>query len=390
MVKFLYDENIILYSFAGLFGLGVLVRLLLNLVYKHLIKESDHPGTAKNKLIRHMKLKFEACYKYKIGVNNVDTFVDKNVLQYRFCGVLLSTWDNLCGQVLYLSLLLIPLFALFGVIYDCGQDRVLLNGAVGILTAAIMIIVDKSINIPMKKRMLRLNIMDYLENFCKTRLEQEALHPELIEEIRREYMQAAEAKKQAGNPKEAVKEESKEELNRRREARKKKEEEKRLQVQRKEEEQRKLEEARREEERRRLEERRELAARRREEEMMKIEEEKQALEARREEMKRKALEKQMGNQKKEEEKDKLLHSMEQDLKSAQERTDMNKVLRGMDEIAAGKEQVQFKKPNLTQGTANTDRTENLKAGKQKVAKTKISGDPQEEKLIEDVLKEFFA
>ncbi len=390
MVKFLYDENIILYSYAGLFGLGMLVRLLLDLVYKYLIKESDHPGTTKNKLIRHMKLKFEACYKYKIGVNNVDTFVDKNVLQYRFCGVLLSTWDNLSGQVLYLNLLLVPLFALFGVIYSCGQSRILLNGAVGILTCSLMIIVDKSINLSIKKKMLRLNLMDYMENFCKTRLEQEALHPEQLEEIRREYMQVTESKKQAGVTKEVHKEEAKEEINRRKEARRRKEEEKKLQFQKREEEQRKLEEARREEERRRLEERRLLAARRREEELMKIEEERQALEARREEMKRKAMEKQMDHQKKEAEKEKLLHSMEEDLKPTQDRTDLNKVLHSMDEIAVAKEQIQPQKGNYTQSLAKIDSNESQKAGKQKAVKVKNSSDLQEEKLIEDVLKEFFA
>ena len=31
-----------------------------------------------------MKMKFETCYKLKIGVNNVDIFVDKNILRYRF------------------------------------------------------------------------------------------------------------------------------------------------------------------------------------------------------------------------------------------------------------------------------------------------------------------
>jgi hypothetical protein len=390
MVKFLYDENIILYSFAALFGLGMLVRLLLDLVYRYLIKDSDHPGTTKNKLIRHMKLKFETCFKYKIGVNNVDTFVDKNVLQYRFCGVLLSTWENLSGQVLYLSLLLVPIFVLFGVIYDCGQKRVLLNGAVGILTCALLILVDKSINLQTKKRMLRLNIMDYLENFYKTRLEKEALHPELVEEIRREFMQVTESKKQAGAAKEIHKEEAKEELNRRKEARRKKEEERRLLAQKREEEQRKLEEARREEERRRLEERRLMAAKRREEELAKIEEERLALEARREEMKRKALEKQLEQKKKEAEKEKLLHSMEEDLKPVQDRTDLNKILQGMDEIAAGKEQEPLHSNSYTQSSAKNDMNDGQKTGKQKTVKDKYNTDLLEDKLVEDVLREFFA
>ncbi len=382
MVKYLYEQDILMYVYVGLFGLGFLVRLIVNLVYKHLVKESDNPGSTKNKMIKHMKMKFEACYKLKIGVNNVDTFVDKNVLKYRFCGVLLSTWDNFGGQVLFLNLLIVPVAAVFGVAFDCGQDLIVLTGAVGILSSALLILVDKSINMPAKRKMLQLNLLDYLENFCKVRLEQEVYHPELLEQARKELVQVAEANRQVVITKEGGKEDAKEELNRRRDARKKKEDERRLQAQKREEEQRKLEEARREEERRRLEERRLLAARRREEELQKIEEERQALEARRTELKRKSLERQNENQRKDPDKEKLLHSLEEELKPNENRTDMQKVLKGLDEIAAS-----INTPPSVQVSDGAG-IEEVKPQKASVkAKSQVV---KEDKLIEDVLKEFFS
>ncbi len=378
MVKYLYEQDILMYVYAGLFGLGFLVRLIVNLVYKHLVKESDNPGSTKNKMIKHMKMKFEACYKLKIGVNNVDTFVDKNVLKYRFCGALLSTWDNFSGQVLFLNLLIVPVAAVFGVAYDCGQDLILLTGAVGILSSALLIIVDKSMNIPAKRKMLQLNLLDYLENFCKVRLEQETYHPELLEQARKELVQVAEANRQVVT----AKEDAKEELNRRRDVRRQKEEERRLQVQKREEEQRRLEEARKEEERRRLEERRQLAARRREEELQRIEEERQALEARRAELKRKSMERQNENQRKEPDKEKLLHSLEEELKSNENRTDMQKVLKGLDEIAASINPSPAAQPSEEDITAEVKQPKASKSKSQVIAK--------EDKLIEDVLKEFFS
>ena len=392
MVKFLYEENIIMYVFAGLCGLGLLVRFIVNLVYRHLVKASENPAETKNKLLKLMKKRFEACYKAKIGVNNVDTFVDKSVLKYRFCGVLLSTWDNFSGQVLFLNLLIVPISAVFGVAFDCGQNLVLMTGAVGILSSAILMLVDKSINLPAKKRILRLNLLDYLENFCKVRLEQEAFHPELYEQIRREFEQVAEANKQVVTSKEATKDDTKEELNRRKEARKQKEEEKKREAQRREEEQRKLEEARKEEERRKLEEKRQLAAKRREEELKRIEEERLALEARREELKKQALEKQQSNQKKASmlEKEMILHSLEEDLKPAQGRTDMNKVMQGLDEIAASNEKVQQERAELVKEEKNAVAQETIKNAKPRGKARGSAADIQEEKLIEDVLKEFFA
>lgn len=391
MVQYLYDNNIIIYTFAGLCGLGLLLRLIVNLVYKSLVKESDRLGETKNKMLKHMKLKFTTCYKLKIGVNNVDTFVDKSVLKYRFCGVLLSTWDNLCGLILFLNLLIVPVITVFGVAFGCGQDQVLLTGAVGIFASAILILVDKSINLSSKKKILRLNLMDYLENFCKVRLEQESLHPELVEQYRREYFQA-DSPDLVGTAAtaEQVKVDHKDELNRRREAKRQKEEEKKLKAAMREEELRKAEEARKEEEKRRLEEKRQMATRRREEERLRLEEERQALEARRAELKRKAMEKQQTSERKlqkKEENELILHSLEDDFNTAEDKTDMSTIMKGVEEIAAAKEQAALER-NLKQRQEHSGNERNQK-GQGKANKNAVVS-PQEEKLIEDVLKEFFA
>ncbi|MDF2486937.1 MAG: hypothetical protein K0R46_3105 [Herbinix sp.] len=339
-----------------------------------------------------MKMRFEACYKAKIGVNNVDTFVDKSVLRYRFCGVLLSTWDNFGGQVLFLTLLTVPVSTVFGVVFDCGQEVVMLTGAVGILTSAILILVDKSINLSAKKAMLRLNLLDYLENFCKVRLEQEIFHPELYEQIRKEFVQVSEAKKQVVPSVESSKDDAKEEIIRRREEKKKKEEERRLEARKREEEQRKIEEVRKEEEKKRQEERRQLAAKRREEELKRIEEERLALEARRAELKKMSLEKHSVNQKKDmvQEKDTILHSLEEELKPSQVKTDMNKVLKGLDEIAAANEKSHQEKSHIEEEQKEAITQEAVKNVKPHSKSRSHLANVQEDKLIEDVLKEFFA
>lgn len=380
MVQYLMEENIIIYIFAGLGALGFITRLILDVVYNRLVRESDSMGATKNKQLKHMKLKFETCYKLKIGVNNVDTFVDKNVYKHRFCGILLSTWENFGGQVLFLSLLLVPVSAVFGVAFDGKQDKILLTGAVGILTSAILILVDKSINLSNKKAMIKLNLEDYFDNFCKVRLEQEAFHPEELEQYRKEYFQAIEAKKQISAASAPVKAEPKAELDRRREARQKKEEEKRLQALKRAEEQKRLEEIRKEEEKRRMEERKQLAAKRQEEELRKLEEERAALEARKAEAKRKAEERQLANQRKHrkgEEKEPVLHSREEEILPVIEEVDKDPVImiQGVEEMMDEKESHGKDKPQ------------------QKAAEMKKKGrsiSVQEEKLVEDILKEFFA
>lgn len=370
MIQNIYKDNIIIYTFAGLCALGILIRFILNMVYIYLVRESDRLGSTNNKLLKHMKMKFETCYKLNIGVNNVDTFVDKSLTKYKFCGILLSTWENLSGQVLLLSFLIIPISAIFGVVFEIDREQILYTGAVGVLAGAALILVDKMTNLTIKKQMIRLNLLDYLENFCKVRLEHELSQPERLEQYRMEYMTAITSKGKRNK----TEQDNQEELNRRQEARRRKEEEKRQRALRREEEQRKIEEARREEERRRQEERKLLAAKRREEELRRLQEENEALMLRREELRKKAEERQRQKEirlMEKGEKKKILQSIDEELQATKE-TEINQISESVEEVAADKEE----------SGKITDRKQ------EQINLPAMS--PEEEKLVEDVLREFFA
>jgi hypothetical protein len=378
MINYLFEKNIIIYIFAVLCGTGIILRLIMNVVYNGLMRETDNMSATKNKQLTFMKIKFESFYKLKIGVNNVDTFVDKNLIKHQFCGILLSTWDNMCGQVLFGILLLVPLSAVFGAVYQNSQAKILLTGAVGILASAILIIVDKSINLPIKKEVIKLNLLDYMDNYCRARMEKENYQPEILERLGREYRETVKMNKQISAAKEVVRSEPKNELDKRREVKRRREEEKKVQALKREEEQRKIEEARKEEERKLMEEKKRIAAKRREEEIKKIEEQKRILEAKRAAEAKKKEEEKLEKQEKHkdkwfEERDMLLGSAVEDVIMPDMEND--KILvRSMEEIAAEKEDI------------NPDNNGKTYPGKSR--DKDITS--QEEKVIEDILKEFFA
>lgn len=135
-----------------------------------------------------MKTRFETSYQLKIGVNNVDIFVDKHVNRSKFCGILLSTWENLSGQTITLCLAIGTFAGISGLVYNCGTGRVLFTFFVGAWTAIIVNIVDNVVNIPAHRQLLRLNLKDYFENYLKTRMEQEHLNAEIRKQTRREYL----------------------------------------------------------------------------------------------------------------------------------------------------------------------------------------------------------
>lgn len=189
MVQELFDKYIFLYIMAGLCGFGIFMKLVINIVYKCLMKASDNMANSRNKLMKLVKLKFEACYKLKIGVNNVDTFVDKYVYKHKFCGIYLYTWENLGGQLLMLCLLTGTIGAGLGLVYDCGRVDILSTFFVGIVASALQIIVESFINLSAKRNVIKINMKDYLENLLKVRMEQEYFRPEQLQEYRNEYFE---------------------------------------------------------------------------------------------------------------------------------------------------------------------------------------------------------
>lgn len=186
-VQELFDNHILLFVMAGLCGLGILVKFLIYGIYKNLIMASDNMPNTNNKLMKLVKMKFEACYKLKIGVSNVDIFVDKYIYKHKFCGVLLYTWENISGQLLILCLLTGAVGAGLAVYYECGKTAILSTFFIGLLTSALLIIFESFLNLTAKRNIIRVNMKDYLENMLKVRLEKENFHPEKLEAYRKEY-----------------------------------------------------------------------------------------------------------------------------------------------------------------------------------------------------------
>lgn len=212
MIKEWFENNYFIYIIGGICILGVLIRFILSMKYRHLIRASKRMGTSKNKLMRVLRLKFETCYKLKIGVNNVDTFVDKYVYRHRFCGLYLYTWETISGEFIVVSVLSASVFSVLGLIYKCGQNDILYTFASGILSAIVLIGYDFFINLRMKRKVLKVNIKDYLENFLKSRLENVEFNSELLEQYRKEYFDLPNTKMKKKNKKTKKVKEPKEEL----------------------------------------------------------------------------------------------------------------------------------------------------------------------------------
>ena len=80
------EELLVTILMGTFFVLSILGRLLLGMLYRHMIRETDNMATTDNKLLKQCKLKFTNCYQMNKGMPNISIFVD--------CGSLLF-WNDL-------------------------------------------------------------------------------------------------------------------------------------------------------------------------------------------------------------------------------------------------------------------------------------------------------
>lgn len=310
MIQEWFEKDYIIIALIGLCVIGLMLKLITNFVYIRLVKASANMSASKNKLVKQMKLKFETFYKLKIGVNNVDIFVDKYVYKYKICGLLLSTWENIGGLMLMLCLLTAPVFSILGLILECGETKILSTFFTGVCTSAILILVDNLFNISSKRQIIKLNIKDYLENYLKARLVQEAQNPEAFAGYRAELASSTEkqinpriVKKETKRLEKEQKERQKileleEKQKEREQKRQRKVELKESELARKEEEKRFFEEERRKEAEAKAAKKRKVIEEKKEKERQKILEKQQQAEAARQEAEERAAKKRQDNAKK--------------------------------------------------------------------------------------------
>lgn len=173
-------------------GLGVfcfLGKLTVRGIYKSLIRSAGQMGKSEHPLMKMLVRKFETCYQLKMGVENVEIFVDKYLNSYKVAGFHLNTWEAMSDMVFGITLITSLLCNLY--IAVMGGSRLVMTEFLftGIAVCGVIILEDIILNLRFCRRQLMVEIRDYLENICKPRLENQTFRKEEMEEYHHEYFE---------------------------------------------------------------------------------------------------------------------------------------------------------------------------------------------------------
>ena len=165
----------------GLFFLGSIVsRLVLAGLYQGLIRGTDNLAITENRQLKQCKLKFAHCYQLNRGVANIPVFVDKFISRLSVGPFSYDFFYHLSGQLMLLSIVALSV----GVCRSLIRGRSLLDILPFYIAALMALYVYFSISaltdIRGKRRKLKINLVDYLENHLMSRYPVTAQDMELL------------------------------------------------------------------------------------------------------------------------------------------------------------------------------------------------------------------
>ena len=171
----------------GITSIGLIIRLCLCIAFRRLIKASEDISKTNNSLMKMICMRFETCYKLKLGVNNVGNFVDKYIYRHKVYGLYLYTWENISMQILFICMIATVSFGTYLLVNQIGQAVIIPVASTGLACFVFLFFLDNILNFNIKKEHIRVNTTDYLENNMKPRLEAQYIHPDERREYQREY-----------------------------------------------------------------------------------------------------------------------------------------------------------------------------------------------------------
>ena len=180
MFTLLFQHRNFMISILLLLSLSIICQIIMGVIYHKLIWETENMSTTNNKALQQLKLKFSSCSKINERVSNVSIFVDKFMNQIKIGCIPLSFLKHLSGQLMLLAILVAGIGACLGISHGENFFTIVPFYVISFLGLYCYFAVSSLIDIPSKTKILRTNLVDYLENHMAGRLKQTQSDMQLI------------------------------------------------------------------------------------------------------------------------------------------------------------------------------------------------------------------
>lgn len=175
-----FDHSFIILLTLILMAIGILYQVAIGVIYQKMIQATDTLSGTENKLLTQCKERFINCYKLNGGVANISVFVDKFINRIRVCGMSMSFMKHLSGQLMLAGVFVAGFGVCKGIIEGRRFVELLPFYIISLLGIYLYLSIMSIVDMPNRRKMLKTNITDYLENTVAQRLEHGIMEKEKL------------------------------------------------------------------------------------------------------------------------------------------------------------------------------------------------------------------
>lgn len=162
--------RIIICVVITLFLTAVVILLRISRFYHVLILETENMAATKEDILYQCKKKFSNCYRLQNGILNVPVFVDKYLRKIKMGRFSVSSWKRISGELILSSVFVSGCGACLGIIQGNTLGEILPFYIVSMMELYFYFIISGFVDIEEKRRTLKVNLVDYLENHMGNKL----------------------------------------------------------------------------------------------------------------------------------------------------------------------------------------------------------------------------
>lgn len=164
------EQTLITIILFTLLLLSISLQIIIGVLFQNMINETDNMSATDNKILKQCKLKFVNCYQMNQGVPNIPVFVDKFINRIKLGWFTIPTLGHLSGQIMLLSVFTAGVGACRGIIKGSSITEILPFYIISFSGLYLYFSISTIVDIKGRTRILKVNIVDYLENHMITRL----------------------------------------------------------------------------------------------------------------------------------------------------------------------------------------------------------------------------
>lgn len=164
MLSIFFEHKIFTGLMILLFLASVLLQIITGRFLNVLIRETENMASTDKKILRECKRKFTNNYKANSGVTNVGIFVDRFLNKMCIGKIPVFNLKHLSGQLMLFSVFIAGVGACRGIIIGETIGDILPFYIISLFGLYIYFSISGAIDISGKRRILKVNMVDYLEN----------------------------------------------------------------------------------------------------------------------------------------------------------------------------------------------------------------------------------